>query len=44
MPEPVAAEPVPAPEPEVVQGPVIQPVSVDALDEAAPKRRGWWRR
>jgi ribonuclease E len=44
VPEPVAAEPAPTPEPEVVQGPVIQPVSVDALDEAAPKRRGWWRR
>ncbi|WP_043336617.1 Rne/Rng family ribonuclease [Belnapia moabensis] len=43
-PEPVAAEPAPVPESEVVQGPVIQPVSVDALDEAAPKRRGWWRR
>ena len=43
-PEPIAAEPVPAPEPEAVQGPVIQPVSVDALDEAAPRRRGWWRK
>ncbi|SDD19531.1 ribonuclease E/G [Belnapia rosea] len=43
MPEP-APTPEPVPEPAVVQGPIIQPVSVDALDEAAPKRRGWWRR
>jgi ribonuclease E len=49
MPEP---EPAPAPvaaaEPEpaetVVQGPVVQPVSIDSLDEAAPRRRGWWKR
>ncbi|MBC4017467.1 Rne/Rng family ribonuclease [Siccirubricoccus deserti] len=38
-PEPVAA----APE-EPAQGPVVQPVSVDALDPAAPRKRGWWRR
>jgi ribonuclease E len=38
-PEPVAA----APE-EPAQGPVVQPVSVDALDPAAPRKRGWWKR
>ena len=47
--EPVpASEPAAAPEPAqaetVVQGPVIQPVSVDALGEDAPRRRGWWKR
>ena len=39
-----AAEPPPEPAETVVQGPVVQPVSVDALDEAAPRRRGWWKR
>jgi len=28
----------------LVEGPAIQPVSIDALDEAAPRRRGWWKR
>jgi ribonuclease E len=43
-------QPEPAPEPaaaspsEPVAGPVVAPVSVDALDESAPKRRGWWKR
>nr|WP_279387828.1 Rne/Rng family ribonuclease [Roseicella frigidaeris] len=39
-------EPAPeaAPEPEVVQGQSIQPVSIDTLDDAAPRRRGWWKR
>ncbi|WP_254452676.1 Rne/Rng family ribonuclease [Roseicella sp. DB1501] len=45
---PAASEPVSAPEaqpePEVVQGQIIQPVSIDALDDAAPRRRGWWKR
>ncbi|TCZ57859.1 Rne/Rng family ribonuclease [Roseicella aquatilis] len=48
-PEPAAPEPAATPEPEpaepaVVQGPAIQPVSVDALDDAAPRKRGWWKR
>jgi ribonuclease E len=55
LPAPVAAEPAPqatAPEPApaetastdpVAAGPV-QPVIVEAADDAAPKKRGWWRR
>jgi ribonuclease E len=48
-PEPAAAqapepEPAPAPADTAVQGPVIQPISVDALGDEAPRRRGWWKR
>jgi ribonuclease E len=43
-PEP-APEPVAPPPPEEpLQGPMVQPLSVDALDEAAPRKRGWWKR
>ena len=42
LPRAAAAEPEPAET--VVQGPVVQPVSIDSLDEAAPRRRGWWKR
>jgi ribonuclease E len=42
---PVAeAAPEPEPEPEAIAAPPVQPVSVDSLDEAAPRKRGWWRR
>ncbi|MFC7473087.1 ribonuclease E/G [Dankookia sp. GCM10030260] len=48
VPEPgpatAAAEPVPEPAEALVQGPAVQPVSIDTLDEAAPRRRGWWKR
>jgi len=39
-----APEPEPEPEPEAIAAPPVQPVSVDSLDEAAPRKRGWWRR
>jgi ribonuclease E len=29
---------------ELVQGPAVQPKLVDPADEAAPMRRGWWKR
>jgi len=41
---PPAPEPAPPPEPEVVAAPPVQPVSIDALDEAAPRKRGWWKK
>ena len=41
---PEAAAPEPEPEPEVIAAPPVQPVSVDALGDAAPRKRGWWRR
>jgi ribonuclease E len=40
VPEPMAPEP----EPEVIAAPPAQPLSVDALVETAPRKRGWWRR
>jgi ribonuclease E len=53
-PEPVAAAapPEPAPDPastpletaQAVQGPVVQPRSVDEVAADAPRRSGWWRR
>jgi len=44
--EAVAADSVPptVAEPEVVAAPPVQPVSVDALGDAAPRKRGWWRK
>jgi ribonuclease E len=45
-----APAPVPAPVPaeaasdEPVAAAPVQPVMVDAADDAAPKKRGWWRR
>jgi len=41
---PEAAATEPEPEPEVIAAPPVQPVSVDALGDAAPRKRGWWRR
>ncbi|MBV1799196.1 ribonuclease E/G [Siccirubricoccus sp. G192] len=41
---PIAAEPVAQQPAEPVLGPVIQPTLIDAVDEAAPRRRGWWKR
>jgi ribonuclease E len=48
-PSPTAAQAVAAPEPEPatpepVQGPAVQPRSVDELAADAPRRSGWWRR
>jgi ribonuclease E len=42
-PRPVAAA-VQEPAPEPVQGPAVQPRSVDELTADAPRRRGWWKR
>ncbi|MCO6418752.1 ribonuclease E/G [Siccirubricoccus sp. KC 17139] len=46
VPEPAqtASEPVVPPTNEPVAAPPIQPVSVDALGDSAPRKRGWWRR
>ncbi|MBC9180172.1 hypothetical protein IBL25_24810 [Roseomonas ludipueritiae] len=50
QPAPAVAEAAPAPaqveagSAEPVAAAPVQPVMVDAADDAAPKKRGWWRR